>query len=250
MLPIYICEDNPVQLNRYSMVINNVIMMEEYDAKLYAAVTHPEELLETLYASQQQNGITGGFYLLDIDLNSDMTGFELAQSIRKLDSRGFIVFITTHSELAMLTFQYQVEAMDYILKDESWKINERIRSCLEEALRRNDTALYAPKIAFRSGSNTININQNSILYITVSGTPHKVLVVTTTGVKEFSSTLQDCLTHLSDNFIRCHKAYIVNIQYIEHVDRKSLTLTLTDGQTCIASTRGIMQVIDAIHSHM
>ena len=165
MLPIYICEDNPVQLNRYSMVINNVIMMEEYDAKLYAAVTHPEELLEILYASQQQNGITGSFYLLDIDLNSDMTGFELAQSIRKLDSRGFIVFITTHSELAMLTFQYQVEAMDYILKDESWKINERIRSCLEEALRRNDTALYAPKIAFRSGSNTININQNSILYI-------------------------------------------------------------------------------------
>lgn len=246
MLPIYICEDNPVLLKRYQTLIENIILIEEYDMKIQAAVTNPEELLFAAKKYQKEQDNKGSFYLLDIDLNSDLDGFELAQKIRTFDSRGFIVFITTHSEMAMLTFKYQVEAMDFILKDEGWNIGPRIRSCLQSALTRYNTSAIVSMIAFKVGSHTINIEQSSILYIASADTPHKIHVVTKNGFKEFYGSLNDCEKNLDNNFVRCHKAFIVNTNHVKQVDRKTLTLTLSNGEMCIASTRGINRVINTI----
>ena len=50
-----------------------------------------------------------------------------------LDPRGFIVFITAHGELSHMTFQYCIEAMDYIVKDYPERIPDRIKQCLFHA---------------------------------------------------------------------------------------------------------------------
>lgn len=110
MLPIYICEDNSVQLSYFEKIINNYLLMEELDMEIVCATTSPEEILKV---QSRFHGI--GLYFLDIELNSDMDGFGLAEEIRKKDPRGYIVFITTHSELSYLSFERHVEAMDYIL---------------------------------------------------------------------------------------------------------------------------------------
>lgn len=248
MLSIYICEDNPIQLKHFQKIIDNIILIEEFDMKIQAAVTGPDELL-SIARKNQMNEPIGGFYLLDIDLNAEVDGFTLAQEIRSFDSRAFIVFITTHSEMAMLTFQYQIEAMDFILKDESWNISLRIRSCLESALQRYQTSPQTSMITFKVGSHTIQVEQNSILYITASGTSHKIQVVMKNGIREFYGTLDSCSKKLDENFVRCHKATIVNTRHVTQIDRKSCTLTFSDGQTCIASTRGILHVVDALHPH-
>ena len=54
----------------------------------------------------------------------------MAEKIRDIDSLGYIIFITTHSELTYLTFKYRVEAMDFILKDNVNEIDFRINECL------------------------------------------------------------------------------------------------------------------------
>ena len=248
MLSIYLCDDNAAQLNRYQTIIENLILIEEYDMQVQAAVTNPQELLELLSARQAANQLSADFYLLDIELHSDIDGFQLAQQIRKLDSRGFIVFITTHSEMAMLTFRYQIEAMDFILKDESWNIGPRIHSCLKAALERHNHSADIAMLSFKMGSHTVQIEQDSILYITASQIPHKILIVTRNGTKELYGTLSKCMSSLTEQFIRCHKAFIVNIRHIQDIDRNTLTLHLTGGQTCIASTRGIQSVIQAMNT--
>ncbi len=248
MLSIYICEDNPIQLTHFQKIINNIILIEEFDMKVLAAVTGPDELLAIARRNQTKEPI-GGFYLLDIDLNAEMDGFTLAQEIRSFDSRAFIVFITTHSEMTMLTFQYQIEAMDFILKDESWNISLRIRSCLEAALQRYHTAPQSSMVTFKAGSHTIHIEQNTILYITASSVSHKIQVVMKDEVREFYGSLESCSKKLNESFVRCHKATIVNIAHVKQIDRKTCTLTLSDGQTCTASTRGILHVINAICSN-
>lgn len=242
MLPIYICEDNLLQLNQYKSVIENLILMEEFDVKIQAAVTQPEELLFAVEKYQKQTS-NSGFYLLDIELNSTTDGFELAKRIREFDSRGFIVFITTHSELAPMTFKYQLEAMDFIAKEDVWNIGIRIRYCLNTALKRYQSFSKIPMITFKSGSHTTYIEQDSILYITVAYTPHKIQVVTTNSSREFYGTLKGCMKDLSNHFIRCHKGYIVNTDHIENVDRKECSITLTNGETLYASTHGIAQVV-------
>lgn len=171
MLPVFICEDNPVLLQQYRQTIENLILIEEYDIELLTAVTTPEELLHAAKQHYLKNA-HAGFYLLDIDLHASMDGFELAQQIREFDSRGFIVFITTHSEMAMLTFKYKVEAMDFILKDDGWDITSRIHDCLNQAVARYLTpGKSEDTIAFKIGHQTVQFRSNDILYITASPVP-------------------------------------------------------------------------------
>lgn len=247
MLSVYICEDNPHHLMRYKTIIENLILMEEFDIKLQAAVTNPEELLYFARLHQQDSGNGGAFYLLDIHLNADMDGFQLAQSIRQFDSRSFIAFITTHSELAMLTFQYQIEAMDYILKDESWNVGIRIRTCLENALARYHAFTSVPMISFKTASRTIHIPEHTILYIRSSTIPHEIHIVTRNGVHVLYGSLKYCMEHLSSDFVRCNKSMILNIQCIDYIDGKTLSIVLTNGESHTASTRGISRVASALH---
>ena len=58
-----------------------------------------------------------------------MTGLTLAQEIRKYDPRGFIIFVTTHSEMSYMTFIYKLEALDFILKDEPKELPKIILHC-------------------------------------------------------------------------------------------------------------------------
>lgn len=249
MLPIYICEDNPTLLEYYQDIIDKILLMEEFDMKVQAAVTTPEELLQAAKRCQGEDEGRDGFYLLDIDLHADMDGFDLAKEIRNFDSRGFIVFITTHSELAMLTFKYQIEAMDFILKDEDWSIGPKLNACMSAALNRHNSSSETAKLVFKSGSHTIQVEQDNILYITPSTVAHKVQLIMKNGVKEFYSSLNDCEENLGKGFIRCHKAFIVNSSHITQVDRKALTITLSNGESIIASTRGINRVLDFIRSN-
>lgn len=48
---------------------------------------------------------------------------------------------------------------------------------------------------------------------------------------EFYSTLNNTIEQLPDSFIRCHKGYIVNTNYILSVNVSSMTIELSDGCT-------------------
>lgn len=106
MLYIFVCEDNAVQRQAIVQTIQNTVLIEELDMRLVLDTGDPYVLLEKIKGSQST-----GIYFLDIDLGSNINGMKLAQQIRLFDPRGFIIFITAHSELSYMTFQYRVEAM-------------------------------------------------------------------------------------------------------------------------------------------
>ena len=57
-------------------------------------------------------------YFLDIDINGiERKGFEVAQFIRHRNPYAIIVFITSRSEFATLTYKYKVSALDFIDKE-------------------------------------------------------------------------------------------------------------------------------------
>ena len=59
-------------------------------------------------------------YFLDIDINGiERKGFEVAQFIRHRNPYAIIVFITSRSEFATLTYKYKVSALDFIDKETS-----------------------------------------------------------------------------------------------------------------------------------
>ena len=112
MLNVYICEDNVEQRNRVEGYVNEIIEAENLDMECVCATEDPQVILDCVNKEEQE-----GIFFLDIDLQTEMNGIQLADEIRKIQPRCYIVFITSHSEMSYMTFSYKVEAMDFIIKD-------------------------------------------------------------------------------------------------------------------------------------
>ena len=197
MLPVYICEDNIVQLSHFEKIIRNYLLMEELDMDVVCASSDPNEILKAQGSFQ-----SSGLYFLDIELNADMDGFRLAEEIRKKDPRGFIVFITTHSEFSYVPFERHVEAMDYILKDHPDQLPFRMIECMKRAIDRYSSIEnnFHKALSIKTGSRYIYVPVNEIYCIKSSENKHKLLVLSNNAVYEFYDTLQNVLKKLDSNF--------------------------------------------------
>lgn len=234
MLNIFVCEDDAVQRKSIVQIIKNTVLIEELDMQLILDTLNPYELLETVKTSQNT-----GIYFLDIDLKCDMNGMKLAQQIRLYDPRCFIIFVTSHSELSYMTFQYRVEAMDFVLKDNPAEAKVKIRECLLNALERytlqtNKThKVYTIEI----GDRRISVDYNDILFFETSSNIHKVILHAKDRQIEFSSTIKELEKILDDTFVRCHRSFLVNKNNIQEIDTKNRIIYFINGETCLMSTR-------------
>ena len=234
MLNIFVCEDNAIQRQTIVQTIQNIILMEELDMQLVLDTEDPYVLLERVKASQDT-----GIYFLDIDLNSDMNGMKLAQQIRLFDPRGFIIFITAHSELSYMTFQYRVEAMDFVLKDNPAEVKVKIRECLLNAIERYtlQTNKTHKVYTIETGGRKISVDYNDIFFFETSGNIHKVILHAKNRQIEFSGTIKELAATLGDSFVRCHRSFLVNKRNIKEIDAKNRIIYFINGESCLMSTR-------------
>lgn len=243
MIPIYLCEDNAQQRSQYSRIIEEVLQFEDMDQELFCVTASPHELLKTLKEHRRT-----GLYFLDIDLQADMDGLELAQKIRAYDPRGYIVFITTHSEMMALTFQYRVEAMDFILKDRPELLSGRIRECMITAdtngiaLQKQDGSVIPIKLDNR----IVYQNLKDVVFIESDCVPRKIIIHTQNGIRNIPGTLKGIADSLNADFIRCHSSAIVNLQHVSSIDYRKRLLSMDNGEQCPISVRMAGKVKRAI----
>ncbi len=234
MLSIFVCEDHDAQRQTIVRIIQNTILMEELDMQLVLDAGDPYMLLDQVKTSQNT-----GIYFLDIDLNSDMNGMKLAQQIRLFDPRGFIIFITAHSELSYMTFQYRVEAMDFVLKDNPAEAKVKIRECLLNAMERY--TLQTNKIhkvyTMELGGRKVSVDYDEIFFFETSRNIHKVILHAKDRQIEFYGAIKELTSILDDNFVRCHRSFLVNKNNIKEVDAKNRIIYFNNGETCLMSTR-------------
>lgn len=234
MLDIFVCEDQAVQRRTIVQAIQNIVLMEELDMRLVLDAADPYELLEKVRTSQNT-----GIYFLDIDLGSDMNGMKLAQQIRLSDPRGFIVFVTAHAELSCMTFQYRVEAMDFVLKDNPAEAKVKIRECLLNALERYtlQTNKMHKVYTMEAGGRKICVDYDDIFFFETSGNIHKLILHAKDRQIEFSGTMKELAGTLGGDFVRCHRSFLINKKNIREVDAKNRIIYFTNGETCLMSTR-------------
>ncbi len=234
MLKVFICEDNKEERERFSKIISDIILIENYDIELELVSSNPNELINHIAKND-----FSGLYFLDIDLKSEINGIELAAKIRKYDSRGFIVFITTHAEMSYLTFIYKVEAMDYIIKDDYNRIRERIGQCIEDANTKYSakTTELQKIFTIKSVDKIINIEYKKILFFETAPIIHKVIVHAIDRQIEFYAKMKDIEKRLDDRFYRCHKSFIVNRDNINEIDFTKRCIYMINGEQCLISTR-------------
>jgi two-component system response regulator AgrA len=208
--------------------------MNSTDSQLYCAASSPEELL-----SVRKKSSVIGLYFLDIDLQSDKNGLELAQEIRKYDPRGYIVFVTTHSEMAVLTFRYKVEAMDFIVKDEIKTLPDQICACIKNAEDNYKTQLNTSNrlLSVKVDKSSLILNQDDIVAITTSEDSHKIVIHTKNGIRQMAGSLKELNAILNPTFFQCSRSVIVNMKHVLKYTKEEALLTMDNKETYNVSIR-------------
>lgn len=243
MINIYLCEDNKEQLDNWEKIINNHLLMNHLNERLAFSTQSPEELLLEL----KNHPSTMGLYFLDICLNSNINGLQLASEIRAKDPIGEIVFITSRSEMCYLTYEYQVRALDFIVKDNVADFSSKIKKCMIAALQKElqIQQLSSEPLYLKISGERIYFNPDDIIYIeTKKDSIHKITIYTTNGLESTYGTLKEMENLLSrySCFHRCYKSIIVNKKYIKKVNSQTKELYLTTGITLPASSRYLRQL--------
>ncbi|PEE64575.1 DNA-binding response regulator [Bacillus thuringiensis] len=244
MLKIFVCEDNIYQRNEIEQVINDYLMMMDYDAKFEFSTADPQLILSYINKEKNAASYFSGLYFLGVDLNTEMNGIQLGAEIRDRDPSAKIVFITARAELAYLTFLYKVEAMDYILKGNQVNLKSKIIDCIDVSMSRHLSLhnFEQEHILIKSGASDIKICVDDIMFFESSTTPHKVVVHLKNRTLEFYGKVKD-IEKMNNNFIRCHKSFVVNKKNIKKIDRQKRIATLTDGNECFISTRYVKTLL-------
>ena len=242
MLHAFICEDDPRQRQRIEKIVNQQIIEHNYDIDLALSTDSPSIVLDYLEAHPDKRGL----YFLDVDLGHELNGIELAAKIKELDVSATIVFISTHGEMVPLTFRHKVEAMDFIVKENTLEeIKTRVAECMQVAYTRylagknTDSKLFTVETA----DQRVNVSYDDILYFETHPTVrNKVILYTQGGKLEFRSFIND-IAKIDPIFQFCHQSYLVHTKKIKAIDKASKEIELVSGDRLPIARRRMAELL-------
>lgn len=176
---------------------------------------------------------------LDIEM-PQKNGFELFKNFEKLNFH--VVFVTAYNHYAIKAFE--VSAVDYLLKPiDVQRLKEAEEKLVKQTqlnpnfqVLKNNLETPEPKhitIPYKTDSAVVKIND--IVYIQANRAYSKILVFNTDKQIETAYTYAKKLVYFEENlpkklFIRVHRSWVINFNFITSYSRKSNLITLKNMQ--------------------
>lgn len=216
MLNFVICDDNLNILDKFSKMLENIFVKYNFDAQIGLTTDNTEVLLD--YIDNTKVDVL----VLDINLKSQKTGLELAALVRERNKDAYIIFTTAHLEYAMMA--YKVKTFDYLPKPVT---SDRLE---ETIIRLFKDINGSPKRYIKIDNKKTIIDESEILYIKRDGM--KLVFHTKSRDYDTYSSFNKIQSSLPENFFRCHKSFIVNINNIVNLDPVSSIIYFDDNSCC------------------
>lgn len=155
--------------------------------------------------------------IIFLDINMDeLDGIETAKKIREYGSRAYIVFVTAFITYALEG--YKVDATRFLLKD-SDSLELSIEECLDSIILKMNYKENRETFDFLEGERTLSPDE--IVYI--ESNLHKLTFhLAEKNMKRY--TMYEKLDVLeqrlcSYSFCRIHKSFLVNLKYVQEIER-------------------------------
>lgn len=205
MINIAICDDNIEELETISSILSKNIKDVGIPFKI-SSFSDGQDLIEHINSSKQNFDII----FLDIYMKFS-NGIDIAREIRDFDKECKIIFITSSKEHAIDS--YDVRAFHYILKPiEEEKFRNAIKLAIESLSKENKQVVIMNK------KGNYRILYKDILYAESKARVVNIYLKSN-EVISFYSKLEDFFQSLKDErFLRCHKSFIVNMDYVLKVE--------------------------------
>lgn len=242
MINIIICEDDNYQRENLEKIIKDELINLNIELSIVLSTNNPESVINYL-----DNNIGKVFiYFLDVELKAGINGIELGKIIRKYDSRGYIVFITSHTELSFLAFKYKVQALDYISKYDTSALKNSISQCLSESYNdfKNNFIEEKDTIAINLGNRINNFSLNEILFFETTEIGHKLRIHTTNSQFEFYGKMKELETNLPSFYYKVQRSFIVNITKIKSIDKENNSIVMVNDELLYVSSKNLKGLIE------
>lgn len=213
MLKILIVEDELI----IAEDLKNMLIHMQYDV-IGIAIDHKETL--QLIKSKKPDLI-----LLDINLNCSVDGIEIAHIINNTYKIPFI-YTTSYADAATLERAKETIPLNYIVKPFN---EQQLFSTIELSLdtyslqgksqpneSKGDTLIIKETIFLKNKYNYSRLDIKDILWLKSDG---NYLEIYLHERKELvRATLTSFLENLTDDFIRTHKSYAINLNFLSNVE--------------------------------
>ncbi|WP_054025659.1 LytR/AlgR family response regulator transcription factor [Bacillus sp. FJAT-28004] len=213
MLTIFLCDDNQQMLDNYRLLINEFANKNRILVNIFT-FQNGESLVFHLLDSPNQVDII----YLDILMGS-LNGIETAKKLRTIGCKSEIVFLTTSEDYVFDAFD--ISPVQYLVKHNT--TTERFEQILARAIALAEVK-EGEMFICESGYSCKIIPMKDISYFEIR---KRVVTVHYKGNEsfEFYGTMDQLMHQLQGkDFIRVHRSYIVNLQYIAKFQPQNLQL--------------------------
>ena len=171
-----------------------------------------------------------------------LNGIDTAKELRRQNQNVSIIFLTSSKEFAFDS--YEVKALQYLLKPISphqlWSIMDdfmaMIKNQKETFVARTSDGFC--KIALED-TNYLEAQNKSVVVFLHNGTSIEI--------RELFSRCEEVFS-LEHGFFRCHRSYIINLNYVNQFTKNSVTMT--DGTTLPISRNRSLAFKEAYFTYM
>lgn len=233
MLNFVVCDDNLNLLNRTVNYLDSIFEKNKFDAQVAFKSTNAQETLAYVKANKVN------VLILDVQLHSNISGLELAKKVRETDKNCYIIFLSAHLEYVMIAYKYKT--FDYIAKPFS-------QTRLEETLVRlfKDIEETHKRYIKIDNKNTL-IDEDEILFVKRDGM--KLVYHTLSKNYDTYSSFNKIQNNVPDNFVRCHKSFMVNINKIVNIDPVESSILFSDNSKCEIGPKYKEVVMEVIQNY-
>ena len=233
MIKFALCDDSINILEKVSKMLETIFNENNFNAVVAYSSTNTNDMLN--YINNNKIDVI----ILDININSNKDGLNLAEFIRKNNKNTYIIFSTGHLEYIMLAYKYK--KFDYLAKPLTYdRLSETIVRLFEDI--NGQTTKY-----IRIDNKNTLIDASEVQFIKRDGI--KLVFHTTTRNYESYNSFNKIQNSLPTNYRRCHKSCIANILQIKDIEPVSNTTTFKDGSICSMGPKYKSDIMEVLQNN-
>ncbi len=197
-----VVEDERDAQEKIKKLLRKISVQTQIDLEIEYFKNYDEKLQKEI-----DNTLYPKIYIMDIELDGEVSGMEIAEKIRENDWDSEIIFVTTHDKYFDKVHRQILEVFDFIEKfqDMENRLEKDIKLILS---KKADKKL----LKIKGNHADVEIYMRNILYILRDKEERKSIIYTDTDDVTFkvSNSLVDLLEKLDSRFVQTHKSCIAN----------------------------------------
>lgn len=241
-MKVFLLEDDLSQRQFFTQLIRRQIAFKDYPVTFFWATGSSFTLKKRLAKEVSPEDFL--LFFLDLHLkNEEETGFSVGSFLKATYPNAKLVFLTTHEELMPLAFQYQLEALDFLAK-ENPQVETKLSQCLDTAFSRFQKENKQELLTLSLQGKLRQFILADILFFEASSKPHRLTLHLKNQQLDFYGRLKD-IPSIHPQLLQVHQSYVVNRRNIQEYQVAEKKLLFINGETCFVS-RSYEKMLKAI----